>query len=234
MAKDEVGCTPRSEHPGPQKKIASKSFIKSPIHYLIFVAFILTVFSILKANVEFTKEDFIWNFELLDTKTAISILVATISLLYARNQFEQGFMPILDYRITYSDKNSLDFNSSCSSNRYLVCSIKNLSAVAVVTSVNYIVHTKSNGKTECHDYHDLIRVLKSNKLENKEDHSMVYISNGWSLGSNDERVIFELVTEKFSNNEEVTGVDIELEFRSLLGDIYKKEIFCIPRRSINL
>ncbi|MEP1216444.1 MAG: hypothetical protein ABJM11_20570 [Marinobacter sp.] len=222
-----------SLHPGAQKKLKQKTWIRSPLVYLIAFTSLLSLFSMLQANIDFSEDRMFWSLELLDVKTAVTLLVAVISLSYTRNQFEHGYMPIIDYRIMQHSYSSLDFSVDARLDSVSACSLRNHNSVAIVTAVKYSIYARGD-HIECDDYSELIRILESKGLINKIHYSLLFISEGWSLGENDERVIFEISTDFKDTGTDVSGIDIEVEFRSLLGDMYIKNIYCIPRLGVGI
>jgi hypothetical protein len=109
--------------------------------------------------------------------------------------------------------------------------LANHGGIAVITSVSYSIKVANVVFCDI-DYHELVKKLKDHGLVSPSDYSLIFFSAGWSLGSKDERIIFELNSKSFLEKNIISAIDIKLEFRSLLGDSYEKKIYCIPRRGI--
>jgi len=230
-----------TQHPGVQKKIVKYWFTK-PMFYMILASSVLFIFAFLKGNrclFGWGDSDlFLWNIELLDIKTSGAILMAMLSLIYTRSQFEHGLMPLLDYRC--QPVSSSEFNlkgHSSDKESVFQTRLANLGGVATITVATYSL--KYN---DSESYSNLSFSELKDKLENLDifieiDYDIVFFSTGWMLGANENRVVFELNISDPNKKEllrNINLIDVNLEFRSLLNDRYKKTIYCIPRRGIEL
>lgn len=230
------------QHPGAQRKLRRNPFRYFPA-YLLAACFLLFLFAFLQSNLAALRlkdtafgDSALWELSLLDVKAALTVLITVLSLLYARNQFEYGLRPLLDYRIQRTAKSIYNLGSGSDRNSYMAVKLANPGGgVAIARRVQYTLTTKDKSALDKLSFIELTDQLKKLSLLQHEDYDLTNISRGWMLGPNEERTILELNLsnqDKKSKIELIERLDIHVEFEGLLKDAYAKDIYCIPRRGI--
>jgi hypothetical protein len=75
-------------------------------------------------------------------------------------------------------------------------------------------------------FDDIKHTLSRQGLSFDSDYWIAYFSPGWSLGKEKEQRICEIQAGQV---QALHCLDIKIEFAGPLGDLYSKEIFCVPR-----
>lgn len=227
------------EHPGPQRKLKRNPFKHFPA-YLLAVCVGLLVFTVLQSNLKLLgldEKNTIWQFQLLDVKAAVTLLIGVLTILYARSQFEHGLRPLLDYRVRRTAESIYNLGSSSHANSFVSVRLANLGGgVAIARRALYSLKMKDAAELPGLSFSQLSAQLKKEGLIQQEDYDITYISKGWIIGSKEERTILELdISDQDKKNllRRIEKLDIQLEVEGSLGDAYAKEIYCIPRRGID-
>jgi len=227
------------QHPGPQRKLKRNPFKYFPA-YLLTVCVALAIFTVLQTNAKYfglDENSAFWNFKLLDVKTALTLLITVLTLLYTRNQFEHGLRPMLDYRVSRTAESIYNLGSSSHGNSFITVRLANLgSGVAIVRRAKYSLKMKDSPELPSLSFPELAAQLKKEGFLQHEDYDLTFISKGWIIGSKEERVILEMDMsdqDKKNNLRRIEKLDIQLVVEGSLGDTYAKEIYCIPRRGID-
>lgn len=227
------------QHPGPQRKLKRNPFKYFPA-YLLSVCIALAVFTVLQDNLKFFGLDesgAIWKLKLVDVKTALTILLAVLTLLYTRSQFEHGLRPLLDYRVRRTAESIYNLGSNSHGNSFIAVLLANLGGgVAIVRRAKYSLKMKDATELANLSFSELAGQLKKEGFLQHEDYDLTYFSKGWIIGAKEERTILEMDMsdqEKKNNLRRIEKLDIQLIVEGSLGDIYAKEIYCIPRRGID-
>lgn len=229
----------QKQHPGPQRKLKRNPFKHFPA-YLLCVCIALAIFSVLQANLKFFGLDesrTIWTLTLVDVKTALTILLTVLTLLYTRSQFEHGLRPLLDYRVRRTAESIYNLGSSSHGNSFIAVLLANLGGgVAIVWRAKYSLKMKDTNELSNLSFAELTSQLKKEGLLQHEDYDLTYFSKGWIIGAKEERTILEMDMsdqDKKNNLQRIEKLDIQLIVEGSLGDTYAKEIYCIPRRGID-
>jgi|GEM_PF-1503033 len=227
------------QHPGPQRKLKRNPFKYFPV-YLLSVCIALAVFTGLQANLKLFGLDenaAIWKLTLIDVKTALTILLTVLTLLYTRSQFEHGLRPLLDYRVRRDAESVYNLGSNSHGNSFIAVRLANLGGgVAIVRRAKYSLKMKDAAELPKLSFAELTSQLKKEGFLQHEDYDLTYFSKGWIIGSKEERVILEMDMsdqDKKNNVRRIERLDIQLVVEGSLGDTYAKEIYCIPRRGID-
>lgn len=227
------------QHPGPQRKLKRNPFKYFPA-YLLTACIALVIFSVLQTNPKhfgLDESSALWSFKLLDVKTALTVLITVLALLYTRSQFEHGLRPLLDYRVRRTAESIYNLGSASHGNSFIAIRLANLGGgVAIARQALYSLKMKNGAALSGLSFSELTAQLKKEGFLQQEDYDLTYISKGWIIGSKEERVILEMDMSdqgKKNNLRRIELLDIRLEVEGSLGDRYLKEIYCIPRRGID-
>lgn len=171
----------------------------------------------------------LWKLKILDTGVAATLAIGLITLRLARDQFVRGSRPYLAYSIDSPrnvDKPLLPAKAS----GLLVVSLVNFGAgTAVVTNFAFSLSERGGKGPEVGaSPRSLEEILSSIGLKTGSDYSLRHADRGFSLGGAGSREAVLEMTERFT--EKVARLDVTLSYVSLLGEHYRKEIYCIPRR----
>lgn len=221
-------------YPGRQKKIFSLSIFNSLLYGLIGLFFIFAFFAFLKGNRELLglPKSSLWNLKLLSGSMSVKILVLLLGLLLTKWSLELGFRPILIYSgNVVKNPNKPFINDNINSNDlFWSVTVQNVgSGIALIRRVKYRC-SKSNADIPQYKEaaFELRRKLDEIGFKDKRDYALSTISTGFALPCKGEIHLFEIPLKNLSK---IKLLDIQLEFEGLLGQKYRKEIFCIPREN---
>lgn len=237
-----------SDYPGPQRSKArrkTKLDICLQLGILLFSSIVIIQFSrevsiYFGANCLILYGYDVFDFPLPSNRTSLTILAGFVSLIFVREQFAQGLRPFLTYSCYRSKKNdkSLDFNhfkisgfekeqDSYDKEVLFKTSLDNIGGgLAIMRKVEYRLSFDKGKVGDFCSFSDVKTKMYENGLEFNKDYWISSFSKGWSIAKEKEVVIFEIPLIK---SHKIQCLDILFEYEGLLGDIYEKQVYCIPR-----
>ena len=215
-------------HPGPQKKLGNFDVISLFLHLLLFCMFLLLSYSILKDNSSLMIPNIqkFLKFQFLDTKSIFTVFISLVGLVLVRHHFIQSFRPRINYELNKVEKGATNFLHKDES----VWQAKIINAgLGPAVIEDYCFRTSENDEYSL-SFDSLVHKLESFDLILDVDYSLNNVTKGYTISAKDSLIAFELVLYK---GEKIKCLDIQIQFKGFLGDNYRKEIFCIPRKGIN-
>lgn len=221
-------AAPAGDYPGPQRLVRSSTVGSALMWALLIATGILVVHSILQANV---RGYALSEIKLLDTNTSLSLFVALLGLIAARQQFIHGLKPYLTYSSGF-EREPARLAKTGDGELWWVVTINNVgSGLAIVQSASYRVSfTRDEALTDyTRGYHAVVEELARHGLASDRDVSLLNITGGAILAPDTKTTLVEL-TDRAAR--EIAALDVKLTFESRSGDFYEKEIYCIPRKGV--
>jgi len=224
-------------YPGPQKEIRRVLSAATFLKVLVGIVCLLFVQSVVRENhPELRQSPFtslparLLSIQILDNKSAATLLVGLISVAFINRQVTLAYRPVFNYRSQQTSTSTFALPKSQDNGNFWAVSLQNVSsgpAIAVKSSYRAVFGV--DGPGEYGPYDDVIRKLTAGGLTNGQTFVIRPISRGWCLAAKDECIIFEAALPSALG---LHSLDIKIEFQGLLGDEYTKEVFCIPRMGI--
>jgi len=224
--------------PGAQKKVKTFWFTSTTLGILTILVFITLLISIIQENEQiFSLQPImianinIWKIKILDSNTATVLLVGLLTIFFIRKQLAYGLRPYLDYRCQQIGSSVYALDQFQKEKIFWSTSLSNVGlGLAIIKKAYYRVSFEKNIIGKYNTSLEVIDSMKKKGIVIGHDFDIIFFSEGWSLGSKEERRIFEIVMSK---SIDIFCLDIKLEFEGILGDRYTKEIYCIPRHGID-
>jgi len=220
-------------HPGHQRRVKLPWDTNNPLLWLLVIVFILLLQAFVHENVHY-QDSFsskFWDLKLLTTKDALTMVIALYALTITRQQIALGLSPILVYD-NHQIAASVLGKTTNPQNELVVlqCTIRNIGGgVAIFESFEFQI-TFSDGPDVSfnYSYPETIAVMAKHGMELNRDFFLTRFSEGGCIAADSEVVLIEMTKECVAM---LKRFDLRLDFKGRLGDMYKKEIFCIPRES---
>ncbi|OGS05387.1 MAG: hypothetical protein A3G41_00660 [Elusimicrobia bacterium RIFCSPLOWO2_12_FULL_59_9] len=175
----------------------------------------------------------LWATEILSPNVAASLLIGIISLGWAQAQFAASVKPFLTYSCLFHNAPVTALESA--SKKIFRVTIQNPGmGLAIVHNMTYrigVAPNRARSDAPKLEYCDAIKELESHKFKYGKDFVLGQMSFGAVIAPKDSLVVAEFPLEMAQS---LPQCDIEIEFEGILGDIYSKEIYCIPRQGIIL
>jgi hypothetical protein len=236
-AAQQIALTNPRDYPGPQREIRR---LLSPTHFfhalvvlttlLFFQSFVHDNRGALHLGPFMVFGIDLWSLQVLDNKSSATLIIGLLSLSFINRQLLLAYRPFLNYRCQQSSTSTFALVGDGNNGNTWKISLQNVgSGTAVVVGSRYRVGTKGGEPAVYEDYDHAMGRLVSYGFTNGVDFVVRYFSHGWSLAGKDDCIIAEIALQKAL---ELDRLDVEVEFKGLLGDRYVKEMFCIPRRGI--
>jgi hypothetical protein len=190
--------------------------------------------------------------KVLDVSAAAALMSAFISLLFLRFQFVHATIPVFDYRIfKTTGPVSIDKDGAGDAVIYVV-ELRNASkGVGIVTAARYWIEFQqddrqapsrpkfldwfqnkaaysSNARYRL-SYHDVEEELERRGYQDDVDWAAVHFGEWSAFGADESRRIL-VVNQRLGNN--LVAFDLLLDYETVLGDRFRREIYMIPRRQL--
>jgi hypothetical protein len=215
----------QQKYPGPQRRTVKS--ILCPSFLLVLTIFVGVIF-ITQLVYAF---GFTLSFYTLDVtqlplgadKTA-TILIAFVSLLYARRNFAMGVRPILafDYQVRDNSEMGLQLQG-----RVFRAKIRNAgSGIAIVSDVRYFLVADDQKSLETSNPTEVIKFLEGLAFRRLSTYDILVLRPGACLAPKEEKAFFETSPQDIKK---ILRFDVRVSFLGILGDEYIKWIFCAPR-----
>jgi|GEM_PF-5762182 len=214
-------------HPGPQKKPLRINTLSIVLYVLLLLFIVFTAHSFIKENnsIFLIKNDFI-NVNILTLNDSLTILIAIIGAIVARDNFAYSGRPYLVYEtngfFTDSRKRYVKLKNIGTGAAY----IKRIMYRCVIDDRNRLKEIDKEKYTLTFD--NVKEYLKSNNIIYKKHYTILEITNGYALTSSNGEVIIFVVNKEYYRR--ILAFDMQIEFKGMLKDTYIKEVFCIPRK----
>lgn len=212
----------------PQQTLWSFDLMLTCLITLTITFFILTLYSILQANVDlFNFKSAKWlSIKILDTSSAATLFITLLGALLVRHQFALGILPRINYTSTLTTKQ--DSRVSSKAFETWRVDIRNTGlGSAIITKTEYFIKTSKKGRVaEPKSFNEIVDELVKLELIRGEDYWMSSITSGFSLSSKDEFLVFEIKTVHLKK---LPSIYMNLFFQGQLGDKYCREILLTPR-----
>ena len=242
------------QHPGPQKLIKRSWLSANALRVLAMASGIIVFQSFIHKNVNYQSLPLFkfWDLELMGLDQSVTIFIAVLGTLIVREQYVESVMPYVTYRCFQGSESlvplnqraiyrfqSLEIFKQRSSNinqqsvneLYWNTSFRNDgSGQAMIKAVSYtfefidepVVHSISS-------FEDVINILSNKGIIHGVDCWLAYFSSGGAIRPDHD---YPLFTAPISCALKFRIVDIKIVYRNLLGDLFEKNIYCIPRIGI--
>lgn len=205
--------------PGPQETVRSFDPLFLFLIVLTVIFFVLTLYSIIQANLDVfnIKHIQFFSLEILSTESSASLFVTLLGALLVRNQFVLGLRPRISYKSNSND-----------SGKTWQVKIKNAGlGAAIINRCEFELET-SSGKccTLPLGFEEVIMQLAEIKLVCEIDFSLGNISKGFTFPPQEEYAAFEI---KMEHIYQIKRLNMLLHFQGFLGDKYYRKVVLIPQ-----
>lgn len=168
----------------------------------------------------------------LDGKVLSTVLMGALSLLYVRKQFSFGMRPIADYRSWEESSSHLGLGRKDAEQRFFSVHLANVGAGPMLVRRAEYRAGPTLPPGAYSDFRSAISEVNRLGLRMGRDISVINLGVGTAMESRGERPVFEV--DLGSSAVRLLKVfDVRIEFEGLLGDLYVKELFYVPRRGID-
>ncbi len=169
---------------------------------------------------------YLLRFPLLDLRAAVTLFVSFVALAVGREQFALGLRPYL----SYSNINPTAEERKANKKSFRVVVRNEGTGLAVIHNVSYVLRLKDRAVESILQHETLVKRLKDDAgLEERRHYELPRFSAGATIGKDKERDVFTLIDRLVGDLAPLLALDIKLQYRGLLGDLYEKQIYCIPR-----
>lgn len=197
---------------------------------LTFTFFILTLYAILQAHLDFfnIEKTNLFSVKILDTASSSSLFITLLGALVVRHQFVLGFRP----RISYKSMQTLKQNPSNDKQHYEVWQVRISNTglgAAIISRTNFDLEIFSTkGIPSLMSLNEVVNEVERSGLIRDRDYWIENISSGFTLPPKEDCILFEI---KIEHLRKIKRLDMILHFQGLLGDKYFRDIFFLPRGS---
>ncbi|WP_406197488.1 hypothetical protein OG920_22100 [Streptomyces europaeiscabiei] len=217
-----------SDFPGPQNSINPRISERMYACALLFGVCLLLAQAIIRENVH-TKSwiiPWLWKVKIVDASVCVTILIAFATIGVARKQIALGLRPFVTYGIKPPNTSSPHLSDS---GRYRLVTIGNEGAgTALLIGVTVSI-TFRNPREVCtaEEFDRLYDILMTRNLAEGRDYTIRNMGAGFTVAPHSDVRLMEYTDDFLAT---VGRLDIEITFEGLLGDKYRKGIYCVPRR----
>lgn len=233
-----------ASHPGPQKEKRRLVSATSFLGFLIAIVLVLFFQSFVRDNcARLPPWYFLANvagWKILDTGSAATLLIGLISAAWVNKQVILGYRPFFNYLCHQTPSSVFGLVKESETINFWNVNLMNVgSGPAIVVRSFYRVWLGTNDSGGYGTYQDAINKLASNGFTPGRNFALRELSHGWSMAPKGESIIFEATLPSLFDQASrepairLRALDIKVEFKGLLEDLYTKEIYCIPRKGIN-
>lgn len=195
--------------------------------------FLLTFYSILQTNLNFLPIELgsFLSFKILDTSTAATLFVTLLGALVVRHQFALSLHPRINYKSASTKRN--ESTDPALSFRTWRVELRNsgLGAAVIISAKYALALADSTSNPLIGTYRDIIEALAAIGLVREQDYWMENIATGFAVSSKDDCFVFEI---RMEHKAKIKRLDMMLLFQDQLGGKYQRELFLIPRHSVDL
>lgn len=224
---------PIATHPGPQQLIARSWVSTRALQALLFVSVCLMFHSLAGSALAKKYPDFawFWDLPLMQPEAGATILIGLMSLVVLRAQAAATQRPILTYSSVQQSSDSSGL--AASGGGVWSVTLQNVGGgSAIIRDGTYRI------RDSLHDvggydmnYPAAIEFFSRRGMRVGRDYALYTFSAGGAIGPNVQCRIFEAPITKVNS---IRVLDIRVEFETMLGDRYCKEVYCIPRVGMDL
>jgi hypothetical protein len=166
-----------------------------------------------------------FSFPWLDPRAAVTLFVGLLALAVGRAQFALGIRPYL----SYSNLNPTP-DEAKEGKKYLSVVVRNEgTGAAIIHQVTYHLRLKGAAYEAIVGHESLVQRLAEAQLKEDVDYRLPRFGKGATIGKDKEREVFRLLKMLSGELQSVEALDMSIQYRGLLGDLYEKRVFCIPR-----
>jgi hypothetical protein len=224
---------PTNTHPGPQKVIKRGWLSTIALRILASVFGFIMVHAFIRKNFDYHSFSltFLWNLEFMSLDQATTIFVALLSTIIVREQYVESVTPYITYSCNQSSKPLIDLNEADEDELFWNSSFRNDgNGRALIESITYgIEFLDGSAFSSISSFDELVDILKSRGLNNGLNCWVAYFSNGGSIRPEYDYPVF---TAPLSCARRIRSLDVTMVYKNILGDVFEKNIYCIPRIGI--
>jgi hypothetical protein len=224
------------DFPGPQRPV--RGYWRRPpgLLALLVIVALLTAREVVKANLSQDAQRFwLWHLSLLGVPTAISLFVGILTLLVVRSQFALANRPEINYECMPRPTSQHGLPAMDDSRLWAAILQNSGGGLARITSLEYEIltthPTAASAPSKYQPYADAIEVMKRCGLTLGTDYWLTSLSSGSAIASDAVKELCELTA---AAEQHLLVLDARLIVKSLLGETFVKEIYCIPRRNLTI
>lgn len=164
-------------------------------------------------------------FAWLDSRAAVTLFMGLLALAVGRAQFALGIRPYL----SYSNLNPTP-DETKEGKKHLSVVIRNEgTGAAIIHEVMYHIKLQGAAYEQIVGHEALVQRLADAQLKEDVDYKLPRFGPGATIGKDKEREVFRLLKMLSGELLAVEALDMVIQYRGLLGDLYEKRVFCIPR-----
>jgi hypothetical protein len=220
-----------------QTRIKKSGSIQNALKVLILISFLLLFYDLFRQNLSlfFDQQESaiislrFFEISLLDSSSAIALLIGLVSIWVVREQFSIALSPHISYSsLDVSRVDGLPQSRSANPQFWKV-ELKNSGAgLAVILSVTYrigFLGKPSPRKEFTMDFTRIVEVLTDEKLKMKKDFVLTRFGDGASIPP---QGVTRVLAIRMDAMNKLEYLDILLTYRSVLGDTYQRVVHCKP------
>jgi hypothetical protein len=242
------------QHPGPQKLVKRSWLSANALRFLAIASATIVLQSFIHKNVNYQDLPLFkfWALELMGLDQSLTIFMAALGTLIVREQYAESVMPYVTYRCFQNFEPLLPLNqrvihrlkpieifnprgnniSQKNVNElYWNASFRNDgSGQAMIKAISYTFEfTDESVVYSLSSFQDVINILSKKGIIHGVDCWVAYFSSGGAIRPDHD---YPLFTAPIPCALKFRIVDIKIVYKNLLGDLFEKNIYCIPRIGI--
>jgi hypothetical protein len=201
---------------------------------LLVIVALLTAREVVKANLSEHAETFwLWHLSLLGVPTAISLFVGILTLLVVRSQFAMANRPEINYECMPRSTTEHGLPAPDGSRLWAATIQNSGGGLARIASLEYEIlladPAAAGAASSYQPYADAVGVMARCGLTLGQDYWLTSLSSGSAIPAGSAKELCELT---LATEQRLLALDARLVVKSILGETFVKEIYCIPRRQL--
>lgn len=204
-------------HPGPQERLRRPRWTVVLLFGLAALSIVLVAQALVRQNVHangwFPRPA--WEWKIVDASAAIPIALTLVSILIARQQLALGLRPYLAYSTDDADDGGTEVT--------LVNDGKGLAVMRRMTVTLEPRDTIGELRVSTTKADTLVGLRA---LDLEDDVDLLFLSAGAPVRGESEVVLCRSTPK---GAKVLRRLDVALEFEGVLGDRYRKDVYCVPR-----
>ena len=149
--------------------------------------------------------------------------MGTFGLAVARENLALGLRPYLSYS---------NISPKCDNKqpKYIVLLRNEGTGPAVIARMTYKLRYQGADFESILEHETVVQRIKERcGLEEAVDYELTRFSGGATIGKDKERPLFEVNNDAIGRLDSLQDLDIKVQYKGLLGDLYEKTVHCLPR-----
>jgi hypothetical protein len=201
---------------------------------LLIIVALLTAREVVKGNLGQNGQRFwLWHLSLLGVPTAISLFVGILTLFVVRSQFALANRPEINYECMPRSKSEHDLPPADGSRLWAATLQNSGGGLAHITSLEYEIlpadPAAAVAPSKYQRYADAVAVMTRCGLTIGKDYWLTSLSSGSAIPAGAVKELCELTP---AAEQCLLVLDARLVVKSILGETFVKEIYCLPRRNL--